>query len=193
MTKFVQYRPVIKDSAVNMVAMMMSTFITSFIRLLIDERYISTIPASVSRYVSTVSTIWMGMVIDVPQVDAEIISQEIRVPAFEGGDHLAERPDGLPDRDQLPLESVYPLKYRRIRLGDHRLFQHLDLLADLLKDTIVPVHHRVHQGIGEIPASSLPDASLPGADPLPDGIEDVSFPLLERYDHVRHEDNAHLL
>lgn len=54
-SKFIPYTPARKVKGINIVAMIVSTFITSFILLLMLDRYISSMPESISLYVSIVS------------------------------------------------------------------------------------------------------------------------------------------
>src|SRR5665647_2576107 len=57
--KFIPYNPTINVKGMKTVEIMVKIFITSFILLLILERYISSMLESISLKVSTVSMIWM--------------------------------------------------------------------------------------------------------------------------------------
>ena len=58
-TKFMPYSPTMKDRGMNTDEMIVSTYMITIIRLLMLERYTSSIPEIISRKVSTMSMIWM--------------------------------------------------------------------------------------------------------------------------------------
>jgi hypothetical protein len=133
-----------------------------------------------------------GMVVDVAEVDGRRLAHERRVGPAEGADHLSEGPDRFTKEDDLPFEGLNGSEGLGRRAADQSLFHIFDLLSEFVQDDEVAVDDRVEERMGEVVDPGLPQAALFVADPLPDGIEEVSLLLLKGDQPVGAEDDADL-
>ncbi|AUX36091.1 uncharacterized protein SOCE836_082970 [Sorangium cellulosum] len=133
------------------------------------------------------------VVVRVAQVEPRVLREDRVVLAEQRVHEVALRPDGAPQREQVPLQVVDRLRHRALRVDDLDL-QVLDVLAEPLEHREEAVDHRVEQRVGQVVGAPHPRRAPAGADALPHGLHHVPVGLfLDRQDERLADQDRELL